>query len=210
MTTRVSTVGQAIERNQIASENPYIVLLEVDVRDTQNQHVEYIRMARNTENVVFRSQIFEAANFEIDVKESAGEIPQVSVSASDVSGIVRERMEAYRGGVGFKVKVMIVNAGALDGPPDIEEDFEVVSASAPAGYRVSFTLGAENPLAMRFPRHVQFRDRCLWTYKGARCKYAGALGSCDYTLDGANGCRVHDNVTNFGGAPSLRPLNYNG
>ena len=216
MPTRVSTVGQAIERNQIASENPYIILLRIDVRDTQNQHVEYLYLARNTENVTYQSKadaaasIYEAANFEINVKEEAGEIPQVSVAANDVSGIVRSRMEGYRGGVGFKVRVTIINAGALDSPADIEEEFEVVSANAPAGFKVSFTLGAENPLAMRFPRHIQFRDRCLWTYKGQRCKYAGALGSCDYTLDGPNGCRTHDNVSNFGGAPSLRPLSYSG
>lgn len=206
--TRVSTVGQAIERNQISSDNPYIILLRIDVRDAQNQHVEYLYLAKNTENVTYQGDIYSAANFEIDVKEEAGKLPQVEVSAKDISGIVRQRMEDYRGGVGFKVRLTVINADALDGPADIEEEFEVVSASAPPGYSIHFSLGAENPLAMRFPRHLQFRDRCLWTYKGARCKYAGALTTCDYTLDGANGCRAHDNVANFGGAPSLRPLNY--
>jgi len=208
MVTRVTTVGQAIERNQIASENAYVVLLRIDVRDTTNAHVEYIHLAKNTEPVTYRGEIYDPANFEINVKEEAGQIPSVTVSAHDVAGLVRTQMENYRGGVGFKVRLTIINSAALSGPADIEEEFEVITASAPPGYKISFTLGAENPLAMRFPRGIQFRDRCLLTYKGPRCKYAGAIGSCDFTLDGANGCRAHENITNFGGAPSLRSLNY--
>jgi phage-related protein len=33
--------------------------------------------------------------------------------------------------------------------------------------------------------------------------YSGGLTSCDYTFDGPNGCRVHENTPNFGGAPGI-------
>lgn len=32
---------------------------------------------------------------------------------------------------------------------------------------------------------------------------AGGLTTCDYTLDGPNGCRVHHNQTNYGGFPAI-------
>jgi hypothetical protein len=30
------------------------------------------------------------------------------------------------------------------------------------------------------------------------------MATCDYTLDGANGCRAHDNEINFGAFPALK------
>jgi hypothetical protein len=42
--------------------------------------------------------------------------------------------------------------------------------------------------------------------KGIKVDYidiTGGLASCDYTLDGQNGCRTHKNTSNFGGAPAL-------
>jgi phage-related protein len=32
---------------------------------------------------------------------------------------------------------------------------------------------------------------------------AGGISSCDYTLDGANGCRAHQNALNYGGFPAI-------
>jgi len=32
---------------------------------------------------------------------------------------------------------------------------------------------------------------------------SGGMSTCDYTLDGSNGCRAHGNTLNFGGCPSL-------
>lgn len=33
--------------------------------------------------------------------------------------------------------------------------------------------------------------KCVHSYKDAECGYTGSLPTCDYTLDGANGCRTH-------------------
>jgi phage-related protein len=82
----------------------------------------------------------------------------------------------------------------------MEQNFVLMSAVAKdENYSIEFTLGAENPLALRFPYRQQFRNRCEWVYKGNECRYAGGLPSCDLTLDGDNGCRVHNNTYNFGG-----------
>jgi phage-related protein len=38
---------------------------------------------------------------------------------------------------------------------------------------------------------------------GTECGYFGILTSCDHTIDGANGCEVHDNTIRFGAEPGI-------
>jgi phage-related protein len=112
-------------------------------------------------------------------------------------------MEIYGGGVGFKVVVGVLNTGRLSAPPEVQEFFEVMSASA-SEYVVSFTLGAENPLSKIFPRRLQVKNFCAWRYKDpSTCGYSGGLSSCDLTLNGVNGCKAHNNEANFGAFPGI-------
>lgn len=204
-----ATVATLIETRRVASEHAFIILVSAGIKDEEGALVETIRFCKNPVNIEFPTgsgTIYEAANFEIDVSYEANEQPRVSFTANDVTGIIRERMEAYGGAVGSDVTVTVVNTDALDQPPEFQETFEIIGAKAPPGFKVAFSLGSENPLALRFPRNLQYRDRCPYQYKGARCGYAGAMASCDYTLDGANGCRAHSNIANFGGFPALRNI----
>jgi lambda family phage minor tail protein L len=200
------TVATVIEANKIASETAFLELIEVDVKDREGAHVEYLRFCRNSENITFNGNVYQAANFTVSVQQAVNEEPRITFSARDPTGIIRARMEQYGGGVGFEVTYTIVNSARLDAPPEIDEKFLVVQASAPPNYEVNFVLGAENPLRQRFPLRTQYRDRCMWRYKGPRCKYAGDLETCSFTLNGENGCRAHDNVANFGGFPALQNL----
>jgi phage-related protein len=126
----------------------------------------------------------------------------VTITAKDHTRYIASRMENMAGGVFSEVIMRVVNTDRLDRPAEVEHTFQVISSSV-QNYIVNFTLGAENPLSIRFPRHMQFRDRCAWRFKGYGCAYAGAAGSCDYTKDGANGCRVKGNTINFRGLPGL-------
>lgn len=197
------TVASAIDKNKIASENAWLILCTIEVRDEFGAPVETLRIVRNNEDIVYQGNTYTAAEFSIDFENAANEEPSMKFSAVDPTGAIRDRMEDYGGGVGFGVTLTVVNTGNLDAPAEIEEEFDVLSASAP-GINLTWTLGSENPLKYQFPLRRQYRDRCPWVFKGPRCGYVGSDEACDFTLNGANGCRAKNNVRNFGGFPALR------
>lgn len=197
------TVADVIDKNKIASENVWLILLDVDVLDDSGTHVETLRLVDNNENVEYRGETYTAASFKLNASKRANEEPRVTLTAVDVTGVIREKMEDYNGGVGFQVTFTVVNSGNLDADPEIEETFEVSSASAP-DVSVEWTLGAENPLKFPYPIRKQYRDRCPWVYKSVRCGYTGAMPSCSFTKEGANGCRAHNNLPRFGGFIGLQ------
>ena len=143
------------------------------------------------------------------MKEESGVQQEIKLSIKDYSKAIQQRMQAYGGGVGFNVAVMVVNAGLLNQPPEILENFQVIAADS-ASYVASFHLGAENNISKNFPRRRQARDYCQWRYKGDECGYTGTNPTCDLSLKGANGCVAHQNVIHFGAFPGIngRDVNY--
>ena len=59
-------------------------------------------------------------------------------------------------------------------------------------------------LCMPIPDRTLQGLRCRWIYKGEHCGYIGDLTTCDKTLFGPNGCKVHfpDEPLRFGGFPT--------
>lgn len=203
MSSKTLSVASVIEKNKIASTEPFLALLSVEVIDpTTKQPVETFHLARNTEDVTYMDVVYSAMAFEIELKQEVGAQVSVNLKIADFTRAVQERMQAYGGGIGSNVIITIINHGNLNQPPEVQEFFTVTGASA-QGYMVSWTLGAESILAATFPRRKEFRDRCTWRYKGADCKYAGAMPSCDFSLQGPNGCAAHQNTINFGGFPGI-------
>ena len=203
--SRHLSVATVIEKNLIASDKAFVLLLAIEIHDELGGYVEHLRLARNSENVVYQGESYQAANFTFDLKMDTDSEPKLSIGADDPSGFIRQKMELYNGGLGFDCSLMIVNTGNLAQSPEIEEVFEVVGASA-EGYNISFELGVPNPLGVRFPRRTQMRDQCPLRFKGILCKYAGASATCDYTRDGANGCGSKGNQLNFGGFRGLQNI----
>lgn len=197
------SLADVIDKNKVASENAWLILLDIEVRDDFDQLVETVHIVKNNENIVYHGETYIASEFTFESGNKANEEPQVNVSIEDVTGAIREKMENYNGGIGFAVTVTVVNSGNLEADPELQETFEVTTASAP-DTNVSWTLGGENPLKFDFPYRKQYIDRCDWLYKGRRCKYSGPLPTCSYTKDGSNGCKAHGNLKNFGGFPGLQ------
>lgn len=203
MSSKNLSVATVIEKNKIASTDPFLVLLDIDiVHPTTKVVVESFRLARNTEDITYQGLLYSAIGFEIDLKQEAGAQSSVTLRVSDYTRAVQERMQAYAGGIGSSVKVTVISAANLLQPPEIQEFFTIIGASA-QGYVVSWTLGAESILAIVFPKRRQLRDRCHWRYKSAECKYSGIKPTCDLTLQGSNGCGTHSNTINFGGFPGI-------
>lgn len=197
------TVNTVIEKNKLASDVPFIALLEIQVMDSATQaFVETIRLANNSEDVVFNSQTYTRFHFDMELKQQAGSLPEVSLKARDFENIIMSKLDQYGGAAGSIVTLRVVNAANLAAGVEVEETFELLEASA-NDYMVSFSLGVESSLRKMFPRRTQMRDRCAWKYKGAECGYTGPMPTCDLTLQGPNGCEAHSNSINFGGMPGL-------
>lgn len=203
---RHHSIATVIDKNRIASLEAFLPLLKIDVIDHRSgEHVETLRICRNgNEDITYQGNLYVSTEFNLRHKIEIDRPSEVSLSFFDRTGVITRYMQMYRGGVGFKVELMFVNTGNMNQPPEFRETYSVRTASTNSSdYSVSFTLGMENPLAMRIPRRTQRRDRCQWRYKGPECKYAGGMSSCDYTLQGSNGCAAHSNEENFGGFPGI-------
>lgn len=197
------TVGTAIEVTKLASNIAFVETLEFEIVDPSGAHVDWVRVVKNNENITFQGNLYTASTFALQVSGESGQEPKVTVQFNDVSGVIRDQMEAYDGGTDFPVTYRILNTAALDQPPEIEETFKIASSEVSGDFAITFNLGVDGALSRKFPRRVQYAERCSHIFKDTRCAYAGGLGTCDYTLNGTNGCKVHSNLANFGGFPGL-------
>lgn len=118
--------------------------------------------------------------------------------------------------VGKRCRLIVLDvAQAADAAAGIEEVFTVNDLEIGEN-DATIRIGVANPLAQPFPRERFLRTYCrfLPEYGSAssRCGYdatlPGALSTCDGTLEGANGCRVHGANEVSRGLPSLHPLRY--
>lgn len=199
------SLATVVDKNRVASLNAFITLIEVEIRDIElNAVVETLRFAHNNEDLDYRGNTYTRASFGFTVNDSSEGVKEAKITVQDQSQEILARMEAYAGGVGFRVRLMVVNTGNLSQPPEIDELIYVMSSSA-KNYVAEFVLGADNPLGQRFPRRLQWRNRCAWLYRGKECGYTGGLPTCDYSLQGANGCAAHSNTPRFGGFPGIIP-----
>ncbi len=203
------TVAAALDKGKLASSVAYIALLEIDILDsTSGAVIETVRLAHNNENFTHQGNTYVQMPFDFNVNWAKDELPQITLTLFDLTQAIHGKMEEYRGGTDFPVRLKIVSSVNPD-LVEVEEHFTIMEAEASSdSYGIQFTLGAENPLALRWPVHLMFRNRCRFKYKGEQCQYAGGLPSCDFTLDGPNGCEAHNNTINFGGYRGIRRRNY--
>lgn len=206
MAAKHLNLSTVVDKNKIYTDEAFLFLLMIEVKDSSDTLVDTIYLVKNSENVIFNGNTYTASNFEVHINVEANKEPDVSISAQDQTRTIQNYLDQYDGLVKSVVTLMVVHEGILpSGDPEFEENFLVISSDV-SEYVVNLKLGTESAVAQRFPNYRQFRNRCAWKYKGLRCKYAGPLATCDYTRDGANGCIAHDNEANFGGFPGLNDL----
>ena len=187
------------EKNALGSANPWLLLLDITLPNASKLY-----LCKNNENITFDGNVYVAANFDIDATEedAKGAIPQVALKVVDMTQALEPYMQTLGGCIGSTVIIRLVNAGYLEeNYSELELSLEVMSSASKAGW-VSFTLGIASPFRKRFPLLRARGDFCNWVrwYKGAECAYAGALPTCNGTLED---CRAHNNSRRFGGQPGL-------
>lgn len=206
------SLTSVMEVNSFSSDSAWLIALKIHVRNHQTgAEVAIIRVVNNTEITRIEDEDYEPMSFTIDVKETTNQLPSVSITIQDQAEVVAPYMQRYGGGVGFDVDLMIVRADTAAAvpseatyvEPELVEFFQVIT-SGYKDYVASWSLGTENPLRRMFPLRKQEQDQCSFMYKQAgTCGYTGSKPSCDLSLDGANGCRAHNNTKNYGGYPGI-------
>ena len=209
---RHSTIATAIDKHKIASNVVYLTMIEVEVFDPISRAtVEVIRLVSNNENFYWQGNTYTASHFEVDVVYDQERPPTVGLAFRDHFSVIQPRLQAYGGMLGSNLRMVVVNASIPDNPAEMDEKFVIQTVNANASdYVISFSLGVENPLGLRFPPRLAYRNRCFFQYMGQECGYAGAMPSCDFTMDGENGCKAHSNEHRFGGFPGLRVPTWGG
>ena len=199
------TLATAIDKNRFSSDEVYLLLLEVDITDpTTGSVLETVYCTNNNENYTWNGILYKSIPFEVELTQDKDTTPSATLTVYDFSQTIVAALTSDGWSMSWPARFKVINASNPSSTPDLEQDFRLLDATVGSDkYTVNFTVGSENPLALRFPIRQQFRNRCQWGYKSAQCKYAGSMGSCDYTLDGSNGCIAHANAINFGGFPGV-------
>lgn len=196
------TIAEVIDKNKIASDRVWLYALKVFVTDSNGTPVEELNIVNNAEQATIDGDLYEPFPFSLQKKESDGDLGSLEVSVADMTRAVQTRLQQYQGLIGCRVDVILalMDAGLTTASTnsDLVESYKVVNTSA-SNFTVKFSLGAENPLNFLVPKRIQSKDRCTFKYKSTECGYVGGLPSCDFTLDGANGCTVHANEERYGG-----------
>ena len=202
------SIQSVIEANRLSSDVPFLCLIDVEVVDPDTGVVvTVLNFVHNTEPILFQGTNYAAASFDISIKQESGKQAEASLGIKDLTQTIQGYMEAYGGGIGFNLTVYVVNGARLFEAPEVVEYFQITGATS-GDYAHSFTLGAENILAVTFPRRRQTRDFCQNRYKSVECGYTGVLDSCDLSLKGPNGCQAHNNDSNFLAFPGLNSNGY--
>lgn len=198
------SVASVIEKNRLSSDNAFLLFLDIEIVDPNTGVVvEVAHIVRNSIDVTLNGTSYVPAEFSIEIKSESGIQPSINLMVHDMTRFLQTNMQEYGGGIGFNITLMGVAANALTSPVELIEYFQVIGAST-KGYIVTFVLGAENALTRTFPRRRQTKDFCQWRYKDPKtCGYTGGLPTCDYSLQGPNGCAVHVNTPSFGAFPGI-------
>lgn len=214
--------GAHREKNRVTTSTPWTYLYEIEVpTDPPTRY----RLARFDDNVAFRGHTYSTFPISHTGAESDTEanLPETTLTVSNVSRELIATLEAYGGLVGQSVRIMLVNRLDLNsGQAAEEQDWRITRVSYDE-QSIQATLSLYNLYRTRFPALRLMRTHCRWQYRGPECGYSlavgdGGLASCDKSLDGPNGCEVHGqseadagvevlHPNRFGGAPGIpRPI----
>ncbi len=167
-----------------------------------------IRYAQYDVDITFGGQTYEAFVVEKEVIRTSTEsgIDNVRIAVANVDKNITLLLAQNDGLRGARVQIFTVFAGLLDDPDNriITFDGKIVGAKVTQDIVLFEVLSVLDVQYLQIPGRVFRAERCQWVYKETdTCKYAGDLPTCSKLLEGDNGCRIHDNVKNYGGYPGI-------
>lgn len=201
----VLSLASAADRSKLASGDAWLLLIDVN---WQGQH---LRLVRNVDDVTFDAgdgagpQTYSKFNFDLEVELPSGnQLSSMALKCSNVMGLLQNEIEQYSGAVGATVGIYVVNTAHPGGEAELAMSTTILQTDVTAE-QVSFKLGPPAPQRQLFPRFLYRANFCIWVthYRGKQCGYVGQIATCDGTLDGPNGCKVHLNTPRFGAFPGI-------
>jgi len=204
-----------LEKNLLATGQKFVWLYEIEVpTDPPTRY----RFVRDPLPVTFRGN--EYSPFPIAHSEtrsdSKGNLPTITLTVSNVTREIVSVLNAHNGLVAQDVRIILTHDLALPTGHGVwEHDYQIRSTSIDEK-AVSATLGDLHIYNAKLPAQRMMRFYCRHQYKDANCGYAvgtahaNYLPTCDKSLDGADGCRVHGISEVLAGLPDLHPERFGG
>lgn len=195
------TLAQIIEKNKLMSDGAWLILAEIIL----NSGAEVVRIVRNTENITWDEETWIAYPFSIDLIESgsAGEIPKLTITASNVSGILQNMIAPYSGGVDAEVIIRVVHSSHLDESAYMQESYSVTKVTYNAE-EIVFSLGIDISLNKRVPEKRYLKDHCPFRYGDTNCGVSEStitsFPTCNKTF---SDCIERVNQKRYGGFPTI-------
>ncbi len=199
--------GLTQEKNLLESTGEWLELFEVTVNDLG----DVLRLVHLNENVTFRGNVYYRAGLARSdlVEDSESRVPTLTVTIANATLEVQRQLDASDGLVGRRARHLLVHRNHLAGGEAALEMDYIVDDAEGTEQTASLVLSQINPqMEPALNRFV--RNRCRWRYKGLECAYQGSLGTCDKTLLGTNGCKVHGDNEVAAGQPRLHPARFGG
>lgn len=202
MPLTISTVAME-EKNKIASKSVFFVALEITIPS----FAETVKIASIDEDITWDGSVWQKFPINInEIVETAGEVPKVSASISNVNRIFESYLQQYdayckeNGYEPITVKLYVLNSLNLDDPtPEVTYDF-TLEKSATSSEQITFELGTNNPYNRRCPQQRILKNQCRFIFKSTECGYSGGETSCNKTL---LRCRELSNSSRYGGFPGV-------
>lgn len=120
-----------------------------------------------------------------------GEVPAASLTIRDLGVAYMGTMLAD----GFRGDIATVSIGYMSSGVVTATGWETtyaVDADSLGEDSVTLRLGSSDAVeGSEVPRRTTQESGCQNDYKRGLCSYRGSLATCDKSLDGPNGCRVH-------------------
>ncbi len=194
--------------NEPRSGKAWFRLYDIELQ-TSTTESRWVLLTSSDQNVIYRGRTYLAYPITHDsVKQRAGgALPSVQLTIGNFDGVAEQYLRSYDGLEGRRVRIRRVHEDLVTSDADTVAYDYTVRLAKPAGAVVVLELG-EAPLhEVAFPSTRLVRGTCQDRFRGPRCGWAigmpGNAASCDYSLDGANGCVAHGNEDRFGATPSL-------
>lgn len=182
------------ERHNLASGEPWLLLMDLAWPGTDPITDTHVRLVRNPDPVTFDAndgngpQTYTPFNFQMGdlAVSSNGSVPDLEVQASNVMRALQATIEQYAGVVGASLDLYAVNTTNLAGEPDLTLSFTVKQTTSDAKV-VHFKLGASSPLRRLFPIHMYRPNFCIWQYNSPVLQAATLAATVNITANTTSG-----------------------
>lgn len=204
-----------LEKNLLASGMEFIWLYEIEVPTSPPTRYRFVRDTASRE---FRGNTY--SPFPIshsDTKQDTkGNLPTVTLSVSNATREIIDTLNTYNGLIGQPVRVLLTHELALStNEAIIEHEYQITNTTVNEE-SVTAILGDLHIYNAKVPAQRMMRFYCRHQYKDARCGYAVPtdsahyLPTCDKSLYGANGCKIHGTSEANAGLAVIHPRRFGG